>query len=660
MTEGKIIEYIDQRRIVTSVCLKDKVSKLQLLTSSNHEASIPPKRVLLVSSTSLTISRPREELVRELKAIEKKRIEYMEKVSVQELWELTHEENEVFCLADLAELAFGTHVTDDHISALVRALFADRVYFKLKDNRFVPNIPDKVEQIARAIEAAELREREHTQGGWFLKELINGRILEEPPLKEKIVEVLTQLALYGKDAPDFKLGKEMFSRAGIKDITQAHNLLVKLNVWDKDENLDLHRFHIRTDFSEPVLEEADRITQGEPDFSGREDLTGLPIFTIDGPFTRDFDDALSLEAVDGGYRLGIHITDVTPFIGPDDPLDREAFSRASSVYLPGTQIPMLPSTLSNNALSLVKDAKRLAITLFCDFDENRDLIGYRFATSVVRVEKQLTYNEVNEMYLEDPILVALYQLAQALRQRRAMNGAMLIPLPEIHFTFDDDSHLQVALIEQDTPARIMVSECMILYNWRAAKFAAQTGVPILYRGQAPPQEMLPFDESHYIYYVFQQRRKLHPLSIGTVPQPHSGIGVDVYTNATSPLRRYMDLLVQRQIRSALAEENPVYTESRIKEIGISVQQTLREIEVMKRNQIRYWVLKYLAGRIGERLPAIVFQKLRSKYLVILTDLLFVAELPPVSTRELSPGEEITVAVRRSDPRADILSLELAS
>lgn len=122
----------------------------------------------------------------------------------------------------------------------------------------------------------------------------------------------------------------------------------------------------------------------------------------------------------------------------------------------------------------------------------------------------------------------------------------------------------------------------------------------------------------------------------------------------------MDLLVQRQIRSGLAEENPVYTESRMKEIGLSVQQTLRDIDVMKRNQTRYWVLKYLAGRIDERLPAIVFQKLRSKYLVILIDLLFVAELPSVSTHELSPGEEITVAVKRSDPRADILSLELAS
>jgi exoribonuclease-2 len=656
MSEGKIIEYIDHGKIVAAVCLKDRGSKLQLITSLNHEVSIPPKRALLVSSTSLAVTRPREELVGELRAIEHKRLELMERISVHELWELTHEESEVFSFTDLAELAFGAHITEDHISALARALFADRVYFKLKNDRFAPHSPEKVAQIARSIEVSDLREQELSQGGWFLKELINGRIPEDLPRKEKIVEMLTQLALYGKDAPDFNLGKDMLSRAGIRDIAQARNLLVKLKVWDEDENLDLHRLRITREFPELVLEEAERITQGEPDLSGREDLTGLPVFTIDGPYTRDFDDALSLEAINGGYRLGIHITDLAAFIEPEGVLDREAFARATSLYLPMTKIPMLPSNLSNNALSLVKDAKRSAVTLFSDFDPNGDLSGHRFARTVVRVEKQRTYDEVNEMYPENPILVSLYRLTQSFRQKRAMKGAMLIPLPEIHIDFDDQSRLRAVLIDQDTPARVMVSECMILYNWLAGRFASETGIPMLYRGQEPPQERLSFDDSHYIYYVFQQRRKLHPLSIDTVPQPHSGIGVDMYTNATSPLRRYMDLLVQRQIICGLAGKDPVYTEPRLKEIGQSVQQTLKEIEVMKRNQMRYWTLKYLAERIDERFPAIVFQKLRSKYLVILTDLLFVAELPLENAQELSPGDEIEVAVKRSDPRADVLTL----
>ena len=660
MAEGKIIEYIDKREIVLSVCLKDRGSKLQLLTLSNHEVSISPKRALLISSTTLDISKLREKLINELKVVEKRRIDYIAKVSVQDLWELTHEVNETFTYKYLAQLSFGDNVTDDHISALVRALFADKIYFKMKDDYFIPNSPDKVEQIRKAREAAELREREITEGSNFLKEVINNRYPEDPPLKEKIIEILVQLALYGRDAPDFKLGKEIFSRAGIKDIDQARHLLVKLDIWGKDENLDLHRLKARIDFNEPVLKEADIVMRKEIDSSGREELTDLSIFTIDGPFTRDFDDALSLEPIDGGYRLGVHITDLAPFIQIDGHLDKEACIRASSIYLPVDQIPMLPSSLSNNALSLVKGLNRLAISLIVDFDRDWNIKDYRFIPTIVRIEKQLTYDQVNAVYADEPILLALYQLSQALRQKRTANGALLIPLPEIHFEFDNNSDIQVRLIEQDSPAKIIVSECMILYNWMAAKFASETALPILYRSQEPTQERLFIDEANYIYYVFQQRRKLHPLLIYTIPQPHCGLGVDVYTNATSPLRRYMDLLVQRQIHSALLKKSPVYKESRLKELSLLIQQTLRDIDLMKRSQIRYWILKYLAGRINDSFSAIVFQKFRYKYLIILTDFLFVADLPTVSGLELSPGEEIEVVVKRSDPWDDVLVLGLAN
>jgi exoribonuclease-2 len=248
-----------------------------------------------------------------------------------------------------------------------------------------------VEQIRTAREVAELREREITEGATWLKELINNRNPQDPPLKEKIIETMVQLALYGKDAPDFKLGKDMFTRSGIKDIDRARHLLVKLGVWNEDENLDLHRFKTSIDFSESALREADDVAKKAMDPSDREDLTDLTAFTIDGPLTRDFDDALSLEPLEGGYRLGVHVTDLTPFIQIDGHLDREASTRASSIYLPATQIPMFPATLSNNALSLVKGLDRLAISLLADFDGEWNLKDYRFVPSMVRIQEQLTY-----------------------------------------------------------------------------------------------------------------------------------------------------------------------------------------------------------------------------------------------------------------------------
>jgi exoribonuclease R len=121
----------------------------------------------------------------------------------------------------------------------------------------------------------------------------------------------------------------------------------------------------------------------------------------------------------------------------------------------------------------------------------------------------------------------------------------------------------------------------------------------------------------------------------------------------------MDLIVQRQIHSALTQKSFIYTESELKELGMLTQQALKNIDLMKRNQIRYWMLKYLEARKGHCLDAIVFQKLRYKYLLILTDFLLVADLPAVNDISLSPGEKIRVVVKKSDPWDDILVLELA-
>jgi exoribonuclease-2 len=659
MAEGKIIEYIDQRKIVLSVCVKDRGNKLQLLTISNHEVSISPKRALLISSATLDTSMSRREILRALKKIEKIRTDYMKTISVQDLWELTHEENKVFTYKYLAELSFGSITNDDHISALVRALFADGAYFKIKDGSFIPNKPDKVEQIINARKADELRERELVQGATFLKEVINHRHPEELSSKDRVIELLIQLALYGKDAPDYKLGKEMFSRAGIKNIDTARRILVYLNIWDEDENLDLHRFNIRSDFNESILEKADMVAKKKVESAEREDITDLSVFTIDGPQTMDFDDALSFEAVGEGYRLGVHVTDLTPFIKIDGDLDKEASIRASSIYLPATQIPMFPPRLSQNALSLVKGFNRFAISLFVHFDGDLHLRNYHFIPTLVRIKKQLTYDQVNTIYIKEQPFSTLYELCQALRSKRAEKGAVLIPLPELHFYFDHKSNIHPTLIEQNTPSKIIVSECMILYNRLTAQFASEMGLPILYRSQEPPQERLPFDDSNYIYYVFQQRRKLRPLFIDTVPHPHSSLGVDVYTNATSPLRRYMDILIQRQIHSALFHKKPAYEEGGLKDLNMMLQEVLKDLDVMKKNQIRYWIRKYLSRHIHDKFDAIVFQKLRYKYLVILTDFLCFADLPIVSDLELSPGEEIKVAVKISDPWNDTLTLEIA-
>ncbi len=659
MNQGKIIEYIDQGRVVCTLCLQDKGNRLHLLTPQNREINIPPKRALIVSESSIDSLIPRENLLNRLKQTEESRERLKEKIQVKELWELIREEKESFDYEYLAQLCFGEMITDEHISAMVRALFEDKLYFRMKDGRFLPNSEARVEQIISQKEEEAVREENLRLGSTLLKEALQNKIVHSLPHKKDIIDLLIELALYGKEAPNHKYGKELFLRAGISDIQQARKILIKLGVWEEDEILDLLRFDIRTSFNENQLGESEQLIKVEIDSKGLEDLRSLPCLTIDGPLTRDFDDALSIEN-DGDYvQLGIHIADVAGVITPDSILDKEASQRGSSLYLPLHQIPMIPLNLSHDTLSLKQGCDRAAISLLARFDKEGHLFDYRFVPSLIRVRRRLTYDQVNELYLDECQLEQMRRLSEQMRQKRIGQGALILSLPELLVKVDSDSSISLEMISQETPSRIIVAECMILYNWLASRFCRDNNIPILYRGQQAPSERLSIDEAGYIFFVFKQRRKLNPLIIDTEPSPHSGLGLDIYAALSSPIRRYFDLVNQRQIKSFLLEGAPVYNRDALEKIRISVEPTLKDLGRINRNRIRYWIQKYLMQHIGERFSAIILDTMKNRFRIFLPDFLFVAEIKRENGQDFSPGKSIMVRVKKSDPWNDLLSIEYA-
>jgi exoribonuclease-2 len=141
-----------------SLCLQDKGSKLHLLTRLSREVNLPPKRAILISRFSTDPTASREALLDKLRQIDETRIELQARVNPQELWELIHDQNESFDHRYLAQLVFGDDISDDHISAVVRALFEDRIYFKLKESQFLPNSPERVEEMIRQKEEEARKE----------------------------------------------------------------------------------------------------------------------------------------------------------------------------------------------------------------------------------------------------------------------------------------------------------------------------------------------------------------------------------------------------------------------------------------------------------------------------------------------------------------------
>ena len=642
-----------------SVCLQDKGARLHLLTLLNREVNLSPKRAMLISKASFDTSRPRDDLLENLRNTDNARTELKAQVDAEELWELIRDEEQCFDNSDLAQLVFGPAITDDHLSALVRSLFEDRLYFKFKDGRFFPNSEDRVYQIAREREEENLRQERLKEGSLWLKEIAQGRASAEPSCRDYVVDLLVRLALYGDEDPDYKYGKELLARAGVTDIREARNILITLGIWEEDENLDLIRYRVPTSFSGELEEESGRIASRRLDMSGREDLRGLTTFTIDGELTLDFDDAVSLEMLDGTYTLGVHIADVSEHITPGSPLDKVAAERATSHYLPRTQIPMLPPVLSYDALSLTEGCDRPAVSLLATLDTEGNLLGYRFAVSVIRVHGRLTYETVNLTFDTDPVLKPMYLLSRHLRRKRLDNGALDLPLPDVKISRGEDGRTTLELEDQETPSRIMIEEFMVLYNRLAAALCHEHHIPMLYRTQPPPSERLAVEDTGHLFFVFQQLRKLSPLQIDTTPGPHSGLGVDTYTHCTSPIRRYLDLVAQRQIKAFLTGTPPAYQPSDLDEIRMLVEPTLKNVTAIKRNRLRYWIIKYLRQYRGTIRRALVLDEFKSKYRILLTECIFVSEMKKQNGTIFRKGEEILVEVTKADPWEDVLELTYA-
>jgi exoribonuclease-2 len=237
-------------------------------------------------------------------------------------------------------------------------------------------------------------------------------------------------------------------------------------------------------------------------------------------------------------------------------------------------------------------------------------------------------------------------------------GALVLSLPEIAVEVTAQGAVVLHKVEQDTPSRGMVAELMILYNWLAARFCKEHQIPAIYRCQEAPVERLSSEETRYIYYVFKQRRKLSPLSIRTEPKPHSSLGVDMYTTVTSPIRRYYDVLVQRQIRSYLCRGAPLYTREEVEKKRLLLDPLLKSIELLTRNSTRYWIQKYLAQHVGEKFHALVLDVIRNKYRVLLSDVLLIAEVKRENGQNLHEGQEIMVKIRKSDPWEDYLKVDI--
>jgi exoribonuclease-2 len=441
-------------------------------------------------------------------------------------------------------------------------------------------------------------------------------------------------------------------------------LLVRLGIWKENENLYLHEQGISQDFPESVttaafhLAASNFLSSWDP--TRRRDLRDLHTFTIDSALSRDFDDALSVRILEGGlHEVGIHIADVAELVARNDPLDMEAELRSSSIYLPDGRISMLPPSLSEGLLSLIAKEDRFCLSFIIHVDDEGTIHHHEIVPGVVNVRRQMTYGEVNERYQEDEGLKTLHALALQLRAQRLARGAVILPLPEIQVTVNPAGMIQVSRYEKETPSQILVSEWMIAANGLAASYLARNQIPAIFRGQAECKQETDFTQSeHELFHIYRQRRLFARAELETTPQPHCSLALPEYTTITSPIRRYADLVVQRQLKHALNTGSGLHGEEELRQLITRMGVMQGRITLVQRKWTRYWILKYLEQEDIKSLNALVLTKNNRFAHMLITDYLLEANAPLADRNQVSAGEMVRVKIDRLNPREDVLRIVL--
>lgn len=658
---GQVIAFFDQKKILCAVCLEARENRFHFLTEEDREVSLSSNRVVHVSSHLIPPNLSRQEMVETLRSIRKRQEELMNLVSVKDLWEVLHVEARPFSLRELTDLMFNSKASSDHEMAIFRALFADRLYFKQKGEFFEPRDPLTIEQISQQMEREAQREKEIAEASRWLAEVWKNQPGSAPENSDSVIELLKTMAIWGTEAPEYHRGKELLQRAGISAPDAPFEILVRLGIWDPDENLFLYHQQIPTQFPDPVLEETEevriRTTQGLPRYPQDMDFTYLHPLTIDSEYTRDIDDALTIEFLGGGnYRIGIHIADVATFIDPHCRIFEEAKLRATSIYLPDQRIPMIPPALSEGICSLLVGEKRRSLSILVQIDREGRILEYQILPTFIQVDRRLSYEKADELLEEgDEELVALEKIAQMLCRQRESQGAIFIPRPERVIRVNREKEVVIQKRDRESPSQRMVAEFMILANRLAALYVREKGIPAIFRGQLEPRERIaPIDRFDPLQ-AYRLRRILNRVEVSVQPLRHSGLGVEAYVTLTSPIRRFYDLLLESQIVRAIRGE-PILQKAELEEMINQVGPTLSRVNWVEEQTERYWIIRYLEKRIGTVTRAVVLDRWPNRYWIHINDFLLEMEMPAIPGREFIPGDQILVRVEKAHARSGTLKI----
>lgn len=491
-------------------------------------------------------------------------------------------------LPELAELAYETYTPES--AWAVWQLVDDGLYFHGTPEAIVVHTAGEVQAEKEARAAKEAQEK-----AWqvFVERVAQGTYAPED---EQFLREVEELA-YGR----YEQSRVMRDLGRAETPENAHALLLELGYWSPQVNPYPVRLGVPTISSQAAVETLPEET--------RQDLTHLTALAIDDEGSNDADDAISLEATPFGPRLWVHVADAAALAPPGSAADLEARARGASLYLPEGTVRMLPAQ-ANAQLALGLEEVSPALSLAVDLRDDGAIRSLTVAPSCVRVTR-LTYDEA-EAQQDEPHLAPLFALAAQLEERRARVGAIDIDLPEVKIRVVDGEVVIRPL--PNLRSRNLVREAMLLAGEAVAQFAQDHSIPIPFTVQDLPDELE--DDPGGLAGQFALRRTFRRSQGSLTPGAHAGLGLPHYVQATSPLRRYLDLVVHQQLR-AFINDAPLLDEQEITERVGAAEAVRGDMRYAERLSNEHWTLVYLLQNPNWRGEGVVVEQYgkRSKVLI---------------------------------------------
>jgi ribonuclease R len=501
-------------------------------------------------------------------------------------------------------------------------------------------------------EGAIVEVLEHTQ------QKVVGRLFEERGLFFVVAEnkrISQDILIAPSDLHDAKPGQVVVAKILLQPSKHAEPMgeIVEVlgNYADPGMEIEiaLRKHDLPHEFSAEVEKLAKKFPKGvrKTDLKGREDITHLPLVTIDGETAKDFDDAVYCEPQGKGFRLLVAIADVSHYVKPKDALDQEALNRGNSVYFPRRVIPMLPEELSNGLCSLNPEVDRLCMVCDMNISANGDIKQYRFYPAVMHSHARLTYTKVAAMLYENdeatiaeyeevlPHLKNLDKVFRVLLKSRELRGAIDFDSVETQMVFDEQGKIEKIIPITRNDAHRLIEECMLAANVCSANFLLDHEQKALFRiHEGPTPEKLenlraflkqvgldlgggehpePKDYAKLrdrmdarpdaallqtILLRSMQQAVYSPDNVG-----HFGLAYEAYTHFTSPIRRYPDLLVHRAIKAVLKGEE--YSPGNWEEVGFHCSQTERRADEATRDVQAWLKCYYMQDKVGETYRGVI-------------------------------------------------------